>query len=99
MMDSEQLRDAERLVELYAKRVDAASALAALERPTFVDVDAVLAVGRELDEACEAFRRRWAPRAGRVLVGLYCVMSISPAGRRVTRILDRFDDYTLDETA
>ena len=45
-------------------------------------IDAALDAGKRQDEACEAFRRKYYPRAGRVIVGLRMVSVLSPKGRR-----------------
>lgn len=81
------------LVRLYAERVRLTRNMAHAERPTGDMAVAVMDKGHELDEACEAFRRRFYPRSGRVCVGLYCVMVSSPAGRRVRTVYDGFDEY------
>lgn len=79
---------ADRLVELYAERIRLAHAMATAERPTRVDAEAVLAAGRALTQACEAFRRRHYPRRAEVIVGLYQVIVCSPSRRRTVTVYD-----------
>ena len=44
--------------------------------------------GKRQDEACEAFRRKHYPRAGRVIVGLRIVSVHSPKGQRGRIVFD-----------
>ena len=85
--------DAVRLVELYDERVQLTHRNARSEHLTSPMVLEVCAVGDRLDEACEAFRRRHFPRRGRVCVGLWTVMTVSPTGRRTHVVLDLFSRY------
>lgn len=59
------------------------------DRLTRAQVDAVLVAGRAVDAACEEFRRRYFPRAGRVICALDMVCVASPAGRRTRVVYDR----------
>ena len=82
--------DAARLIELYQdlrtinKRNAERCGLAwdDPERLTGAHIDAAFAVSDRLDEACEVFRRRHYPRAGRVICALGMVSTLSPKGRR-----------------
>lgn len=84
---------ARRLIELYAERVELAKDMAHSPAPTGAMAQEVLDKGAELDAACEAFRRRFCPTAGRVTVGLYAVMATSPKGRNTHTVLDLFEEY------
>ena len=79
------------LVELYVERCDVAGALARVGRPTGAMAEACMAKGRELDEACEEFRRRFYPRRHRVVSAGYSVMVVSRAARSVDVVLDLSD--------
>ncbi|HEX6514795.1 MAG TPA: hypothetical protein VF049_04430 [Nocardioidaceae bacterium] len=84
---------------LYAERLALTRDLAHAERPTGKDAQAVLDKGAELDAACEVFRRRFYPRSGRAVVGLYAVMVSSPGGRRTRLVYDgRLSDFTDNPT-
>lgn len=85
--------EARALVALYAERRELTAQLARSERPTGVMVQAVLDKGDELDAACEAFRRHYFPRSGRVCVGLYSVLVSSPKGARVRTVFDGFAEF------
>ena len=79
--------DALALVALYDERIALTKAMAEHPQPTGAMAQAVLNKGRELDEACEAFRRRYYPRRHRVIVGLGIVMTVSRSGRSITTVL------------
>jgi hypothetical protein len=51
-------------------------------------VQAVIDAGAAVDEASEDFRRRFCPRAGRVVCASGAVFTVSPAGRS-TRLVYR----------
>ena len=79
--------DALALVALYDERIALTKAMAEHPRPTGVMADRALAKARELEAACEAFRRRYYPRRHRVIVGLGIVMTVSRSGRSITTVL------------
>lgn len=72
------------LAALHAAAV-AADRAVALE-PTRVTVDAALTAHRAHDAACETFRHRYYPRAGRVVAVFGEVFTVSPGGRRIVRV-------------
>ena len=77
--------DAQALIELHDEkwRIVNVNARRAQEgNLTGDDIDRALDAGDRLDEACEAFRRRHYPRAGRVICALGMVSTLSPKGRR-----------------
>lgn len=80
--------DAQHLVALYDERIALTHAMANHPQPTGAMAQAVLDKGRELDEACEAFRRRHYPRRHRVIVGLRTVMAVSKTGRSMVTVYD-----------
>lgn len=83
--------EARHLVELkdiYYAALKASGAAAEANSLTRVEVDAVLTAGHAVDAACEDFRRRYFPRAGRVVCALGMVCVASPAGRRTRVIYD-----------
>ena len=71
------------LKEAHYAATRASGDAARADRLTSVEVDAALAAGRAVDEACEDFRRRFYPRAGRVITAQGEVFTISPKGRRI----------------
>lgn len=79
------------LVELYAERITATKALAL--NPSAAAVDHILNLGTRLDHECETHRRRYYPRHGQVIVGLYAVIVISAHRRTSRAVLDLFDEY------
>ena len=85
-MTGEQAAAAAALVALYDERVDLAAAMAEHASPTRAMATAVLEKGAELDQACEAFRRRFFPRRYQVIVGLRQVMVCSATRRSVTTV-------------
>lgn len=80
--------DAQHLVALYDERIALTKAMAEHPNPTGAMAQAVLDKGRELDEACEAFRRKHYPRRHRVIVGLRTVMAVSQTGRSVVTVYE-----------
>lgn len=81
---STEAEDARRLLELSqaAVDVDHANALKAQAHTlTGTDLDESIAAHRECEQACEAFRRRYYPRSGRVIAALGMVSVQSPKGR------------------
>lgn len=52
------------------------------DSPGNVTAAALADARRDLDAACEAFRRRWCPRSREVYVALAMVIAVSPTGRR-----------------
>lgn len=86
-ISEEQRAEAEDLVRVYALRRRMTRAIAAGEL-TGADVDEVLRVGAVLDAMCEAFRRRWHPRVGRVVSAGYGVYTVSPRGQRIRTVID-----------
>jgi hypothetical protein len=77
--------DAQRLLELSQAAVDVDHADAVKAEAgtlTGTDLDASIAAHRECAQACEAFRRRYYPRSGRVIAALGGVHVMSPKGRR-----------------
>lgn len=89
-----ELDDARNLVRLYDEQCRMTSDLASdKEHITGARIDAVLTKGAELTAACEAFRRRYYPRRGRVIVGLWAVSTVSKTGRSARMVLDLFDEY------
>jgi hypothetical protein len=80
--------DAAALVALYDERVRLTHEMAASDHPTGAMAQEVLAAGRALDYACEAFRRRYFPRRAEVIVGLRIVMVCSKTRRNVESVYD-----------
>ena len=83
--------DAARLIELHDEkwRIVSVNARRAQEgNLTGKDIDRALDAGDRLDEACEVFRRRHYPRAGRVICALGMVSTLSPKGRRGRVVFD-----------
>lgn len=80
------------LVALYDERIAMTKAFASDPWATSDMVRDILDKGRELDAACEDFRRRYYPRAHRIIVGLRTVMAASATGSSITTI------YTPAET-
>lgn len=76
------------LKDRYYTAVRLSSEAARLDSLTAAEVDAVLETGRIVDEACEAFRRRYFPEAGRVVCALGMVCVASPTGHRTRVIYD-----------
>lgn len=70
----------------YYAAVRVSGEAARADRLTGREADAVLSAGRAVDEACEDFRRRYFPEAGRVVCALGMVCVASPTGRR-TRLI------------
>lgn len=70
----------------YYAAARASGDAARADRLTSVEVEAALAAGRAVDEACEDFRRRFYPRAGRVITAAGEVLTISPRGARIRRV-------------
>ena len=93
-MSAAELADARGLVELYDRRCDLAHALATSTAPTGALAQAVLDKGRELDAACEEFRKTYYPRKAECFVGLWSVVVASPTRRSVVTVLDLADEYT-----
>lgn len=87
-MSETQVDAARALVALYDERIALTHAMANHPQPTGAMAQEVLDKGAELDEACEAFRRRYYPRKHRVLVGLRTVMAASRTARSVVTIYD-----------
>lgn len=85
--------DAAALVALYDERIAMTKAFAADPWPNGDMVREILDKGDELDTACEDFRRRYYPRAHRIVVGLRTVMATSATGSSVTTV------YCPDATA
>lgn len=72
------------LVALHAEAVTADRH--AGQATTAATVTASLAAHRRHQDACEAFRRAHYPRAGRVVAVFGEVFTVSPAGRKITRV-------------
>lgn len=80
-----QAQDAQRLLVLSddARRIDSINAAKArTHRLTGADLDRAISAHREVEQACEAFRRRYYPRSGAVSAALGMVSVLSPKGRR-----------------
>lgn len=80
------------LKERYYAAVHASGEAARADRLTSAELDAVMATGRAVDEACEDFRARYFPRSGRVIAALGMVCVASPAGRRTQIVYDEDRD-------
>lgn len=76
------------LKDRYYAAVHMSGQASRLDELTGAEVEAVLETGRIVDDACEAFRRRYFPRSGRVVVALGMVCVASPGGRRTRVIYD-----------
>lgn len=83
------LSDCARLVELHAAAVTADRHVG--QETTRATVEASLAAHKELTDACETFRRRCYPRAGRVVAVFGEVFTVSPAGRRIVCVYSERD--------
>lgn len=84
-------QQAQQLVDLDAQARTLAGRNAARSRAgtlTGADVDEVIAVRDRLGVACEEFRVRHYPRAGRVVAVRGLVLAASPAMRRVKTVYD-----------
>lgn len=76
------------LKERYYAAVRLSGEAARVDELTAVELDAVLATGQVVEDACEDFRRRYFPRAGRVVCALGMVCVASPTGRRTRVVYD-----------
>ena len=92
--------DARHLIELYDTKwaiVNVNARRAQEGNLTGRDIDAALEAGKRQDEACEAFRRKYYPRAGRVICALGMVSTVSPKGRALRCVFDARQDDGSDE--
>lgn len=79
---------ARHLVKLYDERVALANGFAKHPQPTGAMAVEVMDKGRELDAACEDFRRRFYRRKHRVVSAGGSVFAVSRTARSITTLYD-----------